>query len=291
MTTLDVRMIDAPLGAEICGLDLSQPLDPDTVEALREVWHDRLILLFRDQSMTDDQHIAFTRQFGPTEVGPNNLLKRGHVSGRPAETPPEISIISNVMDNGKPIGELGDGEAFWHTDSSFVEVPPAASILRSLEVPPPGSGGNTGFLNMYLALETLPADLRTAIEGKSAKHDPTFTSGGERRGEYAGVDDPSQGPGPIHPLIRTHAGTGRKALFLGRRSGSYVIGLPVAESEALLDRLWEHVTEGDYAWHHEWRAGDVVMWDNRCAMHRRDAFDGSFRRMMRRTQLAGDRPV
>lgn len=288
-STLDIRLIDAPLGVEIRGLDLSQPIDRDTVAALRDIWHERLILLFRGQSLSDEQQLAFTRQFGPTELGPNNLLKRPHVAGRPPDTPPEIAIISNIQADGKPIGELGDGEAAWHTDSNFVEVPPAASILRGIEVPP--SGGDTGFLNMYLALEAMPADLRAAIEGKSAKHDPTFSSGGERRPEYAHLNDVSQGPGPIHPLIRTHAGSGRKALFLGRRAGSYITGLPVAESEALLDRLWEHATQQVFSWHHQWRAGDVVMWDNRCSMHRRDSFDGRYRRLMRRTQLSGDRPV
>ena len=194
---------------------------------------------------------------------------------------------SNVIENGKPIGVLGHGEAFWHSDSTFAEIPPAASLLRSLEVP--DSGGDTHFMNMYKALETLPDALRQAIKGKSSKHDPAYSSSGRRRAQFTELD-PSKSTGPIHPLERTHPDTGRKSLYLGRRLGSYIVGLPLDESEDLLDRIWDHVTEGDFVWAHQWRAGDLIWWDNRCAMHRRDAFDPNTRRIMHRTQLAGDRP-
>ena len=202
--------------------------------------------------------------------------------------PPEVNVISNVKENGRPIGQLGAGEAAWHTDSAFVEVPPAGSILYSLEIPP--SGGNTAFLDMHSALETLPNDLRTRIEGRRAKHDQTYTSAGDKRADYDEVTDVREAPGPYHPLIRTHPETGRKALYLGRRLNCYIEGMDVAESEALLDAIWVHARQPRFVWEHVWRVGDVLMWDNRSVMHRRDAFDDAARRIMHRTQLKGDRP-
>ena len=177
----------------------------------------------------------------------------------------------------------------WHTDSSFVEIPPAASILCALELPE--RGGNTSFLNMYEALHALPSRLRARIAGRRAKHDPTFTSAGERRWDIPEVADVSQGVGADHPLVRTHPDTGKRALFLGRRLNSYICGLPIHESETLLDELWEHAVKPEFIYEHVWSFGDVVMWDNRCVMHRRDHFESNVRRMMHRTQIVGTRPV
>lgn len=286
--SIEIVPLDAPLGAEILGVDMRETMTPDTVEAVRSAWHKHLILLFRGQDISDVQHFAFTRQLGPTAHRADQLLSIARKEMGEDEREPDIAVISNIKENGKAIGSLGDGEAYWHSDSSFVEVPPAGSMLRAVEVP--DNGGNTSFMNMYLALETLPADLRAQIEGKSSKHDPTFTSAGERRKEYADTDDPSESPGPVHPLICTHPDSGRKSLFLGRRANSYIVGLPLAESEILLNKLWAHAMEGDFAYEHMWRVGDVILWDNRCTMHRRDAFAPNARRMMRRTQLAGTRP-
>jgi len=287
MSDLEVCPFDAPLGAEIRGVDISKPLTPSAVETIRTAWHDHLVLLFRDQDMSDAQHFAFTAQFGNLDYPPELLLAIAAGEVRVEDEPMAINVISNVIENGKPIGVLGNGEAFWHSDSTFVEIPPAASLLRSLEVP--ASGGDTYFMNMYQALETLPDELRQAIKGKSSKHDAAYSSSGKRRPQFTELD-PSKSTGPIHPLERTHPDTGRKSLYLGRRLGSYIVGLPLDESEDLLNRIWAHVTEGDFIWAQQWRVGDLVWWDNRCAMHRRDAFDPNVRRTMHRTQLAGDRP-
>ncbi|MGE5271064.1 MAG: TauD/TfdA dioxygenase family protein [Thiohalocapsa sp.] len=286
----------AGLGADISGVDIRQPLTPADRDAIRKAWLDNLVLRFRDQPISDAEHMAFTRQFGELEYNPAVLIEKKYgvatqTSGRKAEIPPEISVISNIIEDGKAIGGLGDGEAFWHTDSSFVDVPPAASLLRALEVPPPEAGGATEFLNCYSAYDDLPAAAKQRIDGLTMIHAATHNSGGRAHKGFETVADVSQVPGAHQPMVRTHPETGRKSLFLGRRINAYVIGLPVAESEELLDELWAHTVQAKYTWRQEWRVGDLVWWDNRCAMHRRDAFDPATRRLMHRTQLQGTRPV
>lgn len=285
---MNIMPIDAGLGAEIQDLDISRPLDDETIASVRAAWLDHSVLLFREQKLNQQQLLTFTRQLGDLELPPSQALGLKNGIAQKDDVPPEINVISNVKENGVPIGQLGAGEAAWHTDSAFFEEPPAGSILYAVEIPP--TGGNTSFLNMYRALEKLPPELRTAIEERSAKHDYTYTSTGDRRKDYPAVTDPSQAPGPEHPLVRTHPESERQALYLGRRLNGYIVGLPVDESDALLDRLWAHTTQPQFIYEHLWHVGDVVMWDNRCAMHRREAFDDSARRVMLRTQLKGDRP-
>jgi len=291
--SVDIAPFDAGLGAEIRGVDIRRPLAGEDRERIRAAWLRHLVLRFRGEPMTDDEHMAFTRQFGDLESAPAALIekrygvKTDYAGRRPVA--PEIAVISNIVENGKPIGGLGDGEAFWHTDSSFVEIPPAGSFLRAIEVPP--EGGATYFLNMYSAYETLPSELKTRIAGRTAIHAATHTSGGKAHRGFESVSDVSRVPGARQPLVRTHPETGRRALFLGRRINAYVEGLPVAESEELLDLLWAHATQERFTWRQDWRVGDLILWDNRCAMHRRDAFDPATRRLMHRTQTKGTRPV
>jgi len=206
----------------------------------------------------------------------------------PVDPYPEITVMSNIKVNGKPIGNLGHYEAEWHTDMSYNERTPIGSLLYSLEVPP--AGGDTGFSNMYTAFETLPSDLKRAILDKSCKHDSSRTSVGDLRKGFKDVTDPRETPGAVHPLVRTHPATRHNALYLGRRRNAYIVGLPLAESEDLLNRLWAHASKPEFAWYQKWKVGDLVMWDNRCAMHRRDAFDPESRRLMHRTQIKGDKP-
>lgn len=294
--TVAVHPFAAGCGAEITGVDIREPLSTQDRDAIRKAWLDNLVLRFRGVPMTDAQHMAFTRQFGELEFNPAKLIEKQYgvntqTDGRKTEIPPEISVISNIIENGKAIGGLGDGEAFWHTDSSFVDVPPAASLLRSLECPPPSAGGSTYFLNCYAAYDDLPAETRKRIDGMTMIHAATHSSGGKAHKGFEQVEDVSKVPGARQPMVRTHPETGRKSLFLGRRINAYVIGLPVAESEELLDELWAHMVQDRYTWRQDWQVGDLVWWDNRCAMHRRDAFDPSARRLMHRTQLKGTRPV
>ena len=159
-------------------------------------------------------------------------------------------------------------------------------LFRSLEVP--ADGGNTGFLNMYEAYETLPDALKRAIEGKTCIHDSSRNSAGELRQGFQRTTDVTRTPGAVHPLVRLHPISNRKALFLGRRPGAYIHGLSIEESEKLLNAVWAHATQERFAWYQKWRIGDLVMWDNRCVMHRRDAFDESLRRLMHRTQIVGE---
>ncbi len=277
---MEIKPLSPAVGAEVVGVDLNT-LDEAGFAAIVQAWDGYNALLFRGQSLDNDQFIAFARRFGELEHAP--IMENGRT---PVPGYPEIYVVSNVKGaDGKPIGSLGAGEAVWHTDMSYLETPPDASMLYALELPP--TGGDTWLAGMCAAYEGLPADLRQAIEGRRIKHDGTFNSGGYVR---AGVDvkeDPRESPGAYHPIVCAHPRTGRPALYLGRRRLAYVEGLSLEESEALLDRLWEHAARPEYAFAHKWRVGDILMWDNRATLHRRDPFDATARRIMHRTQIKG----
>lgn len=283
--TIEVIPSGAALGAEVRGVDLSKPLTDDAFTAIQQAWYDHIVLLFRGQKLSDGDLIRFSRHFGELDIAPASATD---MAGAQEKSRPEIWIISNVLENGKPIGALGDKEAEWHTDMSYVAAPPMASVLYSLEIPK--TGGDTSFANMYKALEALPVDLRAAVEGRSCNHDASTTSVGELRAGADAVVDVRAAPGAKHPAIRTHPATGGKALYLGRRLNGYIEGYSVEESERLLDRLWAHCAKPEFSWTHKWAVGDLLIWDNRCAIHRRDGFDGRERRVMHRTQIKGDAP-
>jgi taurine dioxygenase len=281
---IEVIPTGAALGAEARGVDLKR-LDDASFAQLMDAWHAHSVLLFRDQSLSDQELIAFSRRLGDLDWAPVQETGRRFVDGLP-----EIYIVSNVKVNGEPIGSLGDGEAVWHTDMSYLDVPPKASMLYSLEIPP--TGGNTSFCTMYGVYEALPARLKERIAGLKIKHDGTYNSGGYVRQGVTPTDDPLTSPGAVHPLVCTHPANGRRMLYLGRRRNAYLVGLALDESEALLNELWSVVDRPEFAWEHVWRVGDLVLWDNRCTMHRRDAFDPTTRRIMHRTQVKGEqRPV
>jgi len=270
----------AALAATVNGVDLRH-LSEATFACIMQAWHEHSVLLFRSQTLTDQDLIAFSRRLGDLDWAPVQETGRRFVEGLP-----EIYIVSNVKVNGEPIGSLGDGEAVWHTDMSYLDLPPKASMLYALEIPP--TGGNTSFCTMYGIYEALPQQLKDRIAGLRIKHDGTYNSGGYVRQGVTPTDDPRQSPGAVHPLVCTHPDTGRRMLYLGRRRNAYLVGLEISESEALLDELWSFVARPGFAWEHVWRVGDLVLWDNRCTMHRRDAFDPSSRRVMHRTQVKGE---
>ena len=261
--SVTVRPFAAGLGADISGVDIREPLSTADRGAICAAWLANLVLRFRGRPMSDEQHMAFTCQFGELEFNPAALIAKQYgvetqTAGRKREIPPEISVVSNIIEDGKAIGGLGDGEAFWHTDSSFVDVPPAASLLRALEVPPPSAGGATSFLNCYTAYDTLPEETKKRIDGRTMIHAATHSSAGRAHKGFEQVDDVSRVPGARQPMVRTHPETGKKALFLGRRINAFVIGLPVAESEELLDELWTHTTQEKFTWTQQWEVGDLV---------------------------------
>ncbi len=272
----------AALGADIVGVDLSQPVSHDVYTQIRQAWNDHLVLRFRGQKLDDPSFLAFARRFGDLDKAPV------HASKDVVNHHPEITVMSNIKVDGKPIGSLGNYEAVWHTDMSYNDLCPMGSMLYAIEVPP--NGGNTGFANMYRAFDTLPAELKRAIIGKTCRHDSSRNSAGELRVGFKDAVDPREAPGVIHPIIRTHPETKRNALFLGRRKSAYIIGLPLNESEDLLNRLWAHATQKEFEWYQVWQLGDMIMWDNRAAMHRRDSFDANTRRLMHRTQIKGCKP-
>ena len=280
--SVEVVPLSPTLGAEVrCG-NLAD-LDAEAIAAIRAGMKDHLVLLFRKQQLSDPALIAFGKKLGELDVAP--LAYTANQSDRDY---PEIIVISNVKQQGVPIGVLGHGEVVWHSDNSYRETPLSHSLLYAVELPP--TGGETGFCNMYLAYETLPEDLKSRVHTLQIKHDMTYNSAGELRRGFAPVTDPVSAPGPAHPAVRTHPESGRHALYLGRRPNAYICGLPVEESESLLNRLWAHATQEHLAWYHQWQLGDLLIWDNRCVMHRRTPFDASARRVLHRLQFKGERP-
>src|SRR5262245_12743918 len=278
---LHVVPTGAGLGAEVRGVDL-RSINPATFQQIYRAWLDHSVLLFRNQHLSDGELIAFSRRFGTLDHAPIQENGRRFVEGHP-----EIYVVSNVVENGVAIGSLGAGEAVWHTDMSYLPDPPKASALYALEVP--ALGGDTSFCSMYAAWDALPDSLRRRVEGLRVKHDGTYNSGGYTRQGVAPTDDPRTSPGMFHPLVSVHPETGRRCLYLGRRRNAYIEGLSLVESEALLDEIWAHGTQEAFTLRHQWRVGDLVLWDNRCTMHRRDAFDPAARRVMHRTQIKADR--
>jgi alpha-ketoglutarate-dependent taurine dioxygenase len=285
-TTIEIRPTGAALGADIAGVDFSDPSDA-TLDRIRAALRTHLVLRFRGTDLDDAAYVALGRTFGQIEP-PEAHTRTASMTDAGF---PEMSVISNIVENGVARGETGDGELRWHTDHGFMEHPAAFTMLLAREVP--AKGGDTSFLNMYRACEELPDTLRARVEGLPVKHQASHGSTGQRRPGYLDLesDDPRDLPGAIHPIVRTHPETGRKALFLGRRFGSYIPPLPLEESEALLDQLWAHATREGFTWTQKWQVGDLVIWDNRCTMHRRDGFAGQGRRRMHRLMTRGERPV
>jgi taurine dioxygenase len=284
------------LGAEIRGVDFSQPVPEEVAQALREAWAEHLVLLFRGQQIRDEHLLGAAQVFGGTqEAGSRKYLLAGGfaVDDKKVSSHNSVSIVSNLDKNGVPVkdnGGLGSLEVVWHSDNSYVEVPPAGSMLYSLEVPING-GGDTSFNNQYLAYEELPEDLKHAIEGRFQRQDSSRNSAGVLRPTAKLPSCPEEVMGPVHPLVRVHPVTGKRALYLGRRRvwpSNYILGLPNDESEKLLDRLWAHATQPKYAWTHVWGVGELILWDNRCCMHYRTEIDVKQRRVMHRTVIRGE---
>ena len=289
MSNTEIRIVPVggPLGADVWGVDLER-LSDEEFEVLHRAWldHDG-VLRIPGQFVPADTLLAFAARFGELDLAP---VTRHGDSERYRSDLPHLVVISNIVENGKAIGGLGSYESKWHTDMSYNEVPPKASVLHAIELPI--KGGDTGYANMYKAYETLPETTRRRIAGLTCKHDASRNSVGEvRRGFQQVYERREEVPGAVHPIVCTHPETGRKCLYLGRRDLAFIPQLPPADSDALLDELWAHAARDEHTWYQRWRLGDIVIWDNRCTMHRRDALDPSERRLLNRAQVKGARPV
>lgn len=281
----------AALGAEVHGLDLRE-LDDATFEALHKTWLHHLMLIIRGQSMGAQDLVHLVKRFG-TPVTSSNLHQRNleeRTANQLFKLPPEVTVVTNLKENGKPVGILGDGEIVWHSDFSFKEKPTAARMLVAMEVPPQKLGGNTLFLNCYAAYDALSPEMKKRISGKTIKQGNIVDTAMKLRPGASLEDDIRTAPGPSHPIISTHPETGHNLLFLGRRHAAYVNGCSLEESEALLDELWAHCTQPRFCYEHKWQPGDVVVWDNRATLHRRDAFESTSRRVLYAAQVEGHKP-
>jgi len=274
------------LGAEITGVDVSSISDDDLAE-IKQAFLDYYVVVLRDQKLTPEEHIEFSRKMGPLEI---------HISKKfLLEDKPEILVLSNRKKNGEYIGVENAGD-YWHSDLSYMEKPSLGSLLYALEIPP--EGGDTEWSNQYKAYETLPEETRRKIEGKRAIHSfnrarnkrvhiPEHSKEGAAE-RYAKISPPDA----YHPIVRTHPETGRKALFVSPRFTIGIEGMDDAEAQPLLDELFAHSIKPEFIYHHNWRLGDLLMWDNRCLLHLacRGIPEGQIRHM-HRTTLSGDVPV
>lgn len=275
---IHVAGISAAVGAEVSGVDL-RTLDDADFQVIQDAFNQYHGLLFRHQSLDDADLVAFSARFGDLDHAP--VMENGQtaVPGRP-----EIYLVSNIKDDsGKAIGSLGSGEAVWHTDMSYAENPPYASALFAIEVP--ASGGNTSLCSMAATYAALPADLKARIANLRIKHDGTYNSGGYLRQGVEATDNPREAVGTYHPMVLAHPVTGTPMLYLGRRRNAYIEGFEIADSEALLDEVWQYTALPENCYSHQWQVGDLLLWDNRATMHQRTPFDRNARRLMKRTQI------
>ena len=288
----DVAPMQAALGAEVRGLDLRR-LNDATFKHVHDAWLHHVLLVFKAQTLAAEDLVNLVHRFG-TPVSSSGLHQRNleeRTANQLFQLPPEVTVVTNVRENGKPVGILGDGEIVWHSDFSFKERPTAARMLVAMEVPPQDRGGNTLFLNAYAAYDALPDSYKRRLSGKTIKQGNIVDTAMKLRPGASLHDDIRYTPGPSHPIISTHPETGCNVLFLGRRHAAYVNGLSIAESEAFLDELWAYGTQERFCYTHRWNKGDVVVWDNRATVHRREGFDPESRRVLYAAQVEGHRPV
>ncbi len=280
-STLEIVPLSDALGAEIRGLDLSRDIDEATFAKIEQAWHDHLILLFRDQHLSEDDQINFARRFGALQSRPRPAALRAE-SGEVRH--PEIMLVSNIRKDGKLIGSLPDGEMQFHSDMCYIAKPAKGTFLYAIEIP--SAGGDTLFLNTYKAYESLPAEIKTKIDGTRALN--VFLYGSTNR--EGNKPDFSVHPNYVHPTVRTHPDTGRKALYVNRLMTWSIEGMDESESTTLLNRLFDHMEQPQFIYGHKWRIGDLLLWDNRCTLHARTDFSDQERRLLRRVVIQGDTP-
>jgi len=277
-----VKPLSPACGAEIVGLDLSRNLPQQTIDEIRRAWNEYIVLVFRDQDITEDEQLRFAARFGTLgarKQPPERLKER---SSGVLQTNPNVMLVSNMRVDGKPVGAFGDGDMWFHIDSGYAERPYRFTFLYGVKLP--SRGGNTRFANMYKAFEALPQAMKDKLVGRKALHIHEY----ERR---ARVDirnrDISQSPHWFHPVFVTHPETGRKSLFVDRLMTRRIEGIDPDESEATLEFLYDHAERDEFVFEHEWRLGDVVAWDNLCSVHGRTWFPEDEERLLRRCTIEG----
>ena len=278
-----IKPFAAPLGAEVLGLDLSRPVSDEDFARLHRAHLDHHVLVFRDQHITPAQQVAFSRRFGPLQI---HVLRQFQLA-----SDPEVLVISNIRENGRPIG-LGDAGHFWHSDLSYKETPSLGSMLHAQELPL--DGGDTLFANQHTAWDSLPDDLKRAVDGLKAEHSYLARYEDLRKRNpwrpaltQAQIDEVKP---VVHPVVRTHPETGRRALFVSEHFTTRIVGLPESESRALLDALFDHGTRPEHIYRHRWQPQDMVFWDNRSLMHLAAGCPADQRRKLYRTTIEGDVP-
>lgn len=273
--------------ARVTGLDLSRPLDDGDFGQVREAFNRYAVLVFPEQRLTDEQQIAFSERFGPLEISIRRNRPRRIAN-------PRVSDISNVDERDRvfdPDDEravYNAGNRLWHTDSSFKRVPAMASLLSGREVPP--AGGETEYADLRAAWDALPAEKRRGLDGLVAEHSFVYSRGLIGYDQFTDAERAEVPPVP-QAVVRTHPATGRPSLYLGSHA-SHIIGRPVEEGRALLKDLLDFATRPEFVYRHVWRQHDLVMWDNRCVLHRGRPWDERrHRRIMHRTTVAGAGPT
>ena len=276
-TRFDVIPLTRHIGAEIRGLDLRETPDDSTVKALYQTWLDHLVLIFRGQDLSQEDLLRATTYFG--EAGDIDRPAKHHPKGF-ARMLPGIMLISNIRENGEPIGALPDGEMMFHHDMIHRDTPSKATMLHSVEIP--STGGDTLFASGYAAYDTLPAAVRKPLEGRRALHH--YNYGSTQKGDNRGTEAFAEA---VHPVFRTHDDTGRKAVYVNRLMTVRVEGLEEAESDRLLGAVYDHAERPEFVYRHVWKTGDVLLWDNRCSSHARTDFPTTERRLLLRTTVKG----
>ncbi len=274
-----ITPINPTFVADVSDIDLRN-ITEDEFTQIYQAWLEFGVLRLRKQSLNEDELQVFSARFGPLEEIPMGRLPeaaRKKIKNR------YVTQLSNIIVDGKPIGGLGNAEAAWHSDMSYVENTPPASVLLGIEIPE--QGGDTYFADQNAAHEAIPDELRHRVEDFTIKHDAAHTSVGSLRPGFEPFEDPREAPGAIHPIVLTHDETGKHALYLGRREWAYVPGLSLEDSEALLDELWSYAALEENVWRQQWQPDDLIIWDNRRVLHRRDDFDQNARRLMKRCQV------
>jgi taurine dioxygenase len=281
--TLAIKPLSPALGAEIVGVDLREDLSAATIAEIIEAWHRHLVLLFRDQSLSEDDQIRFAQHFGTLQkrTRPPEAINEAGYTKYPLLT----MLVSNIRENGKLIGSLPDGEMHFHSDQCYLEKPATGTFLYAIEVP--SAGGDTLFLNMYKAYETLPEDVKARIEGRKALNAYLYDS--TTRAVNGSKVDFSAHPHYLQPMVRTHPDTKRKALYVNRLMTFTVEDMDDEQGSALLNALFDHIEQDRFIYAHHWRPGDLVLWDNRCTLHARTDFSDKERRLLRRYVVTGDR--